>query len=101
MSESLPPELTPDLLRGLTSPRLNRRRFLQLGGLSALGVGLSACSIAGSKGSGGGLGGQAWRDEIAKFWANQKKQGHLDFANWPLYIDVKGNSHPSLDLFTK
>jgi spermidine/putrescine transport system substrate-binding protein len=98
MSDALP----PDLLRGLTSPRLNRRRFLQLGGLSALGLGLSACSIAGTKGSGGGLGGQAWRDEIAKFWAKQKKQGHLDFTNWPLYIDVgKGSDHPSLDLFTK
>jgi spermidine/putrescine transport system substrate-binding protein len=94
--------LSPDLLRGLTSPRISRRRMLQLGGLSALGVGLSACSIPGSKGSGGGLGGQAWRDEIAKFWANQTKQGHLDFENWPLYMDVgKNNSHPSLELFTK
>ena len=98
MNEALP----PDLVRGLTSRRLDRRRFLQLGGLSAVGLGLSACSIAGTKGSGGGLGGQAWRDEIAKFWAKQKKQGHLDFTNWPLYIDVgKGNDHPSLDLFTK
>jgi spermidine/putrescine transport system substrate-binding protein len=98
MSNSLP----PDLLRGLTGPRLNRRRFLQLGGLAAVGAGLSACSIAGSKSSGGNLGGQAWRDQIAKFWANQTKQGQLDFTNWPLYIDVgKGNDHPSLDLFTK
>jgi spermidine/putrescine transport system substrate-binding protein len=25
----------------------------------------------------------------------------LDFANWPLYIDVKNGHHPSLDQFTK
>lgn len=95
--------LPPDVVRGLTSPRLNRRRFLQIGGLAALGAGLSACSIPGSKGSGGGLGGQAWRDEIAKFWSNQTKQRQLDFENWPLYMDVgKTNTdHPSLDLFTK
>jgi spermidine/putrescine transport system substrate-binding protein len=94
--------LPPDLLRGMTSPRLGRRRFLQIGGLAALGAGLSACSIAGTKGSGGNLGGQAWRDEIAKYWARQTKHGQLDFTNWPLYIDVgKGNDHPSLDQFTK
>jgi spermidine/putrescine transport system substrate-binding protein len=96
------PSLPPDLLRGLTTPRLSRRRFLQVGAMSAIGVGLSACSIPGSKGSGSNLGGQAWRDQIAKFWSKQTKQGQLDFTNWPLYIDVgKGNDHPSLDLFTK
>ncbi len=96
-------ELPPDLLRGLTSPRLTRRRMLQLGGLSALGLGLTACSIPGSKGSGSSLGGQAWRDQIAKFWSTQKQQGQLDFENWPLYMDIgKTNSdHPSLDLFKK
>ena len=94
--------LPPDLLRGLTTPRVSRRRMLQLGGLAALGAPLAACSIPGSKGSGSSLGGQAWRDEIAKFWRNQTKQGHLDFVNWPLYIDVgKGNDHPSLDEFSK
>lgn len=96
-------ELPPDLLRGMTMPRVSRRRMLQLGGLAALGAGLSACSIPGSKGSGSNLGGQAWRAEIAKFWARQTKQGKLNFENWPLYMDVgKTNTdHPSLDLFTK
>lgn len=95
--------LPPDLLRGLTSPRMSRRNLLQLGGLSVLGLGLSACSIPGSKGKSGSLGGQAWRDEIAKFWSEQKKHGHVDFENWPLYIDVgkKASDHPSLDLFRK
>jgi len=95
--------LTPDLLRGLTSPRVSRRQVLRFGGLSALGLALSACSIPGTKGKSGSLGGQAWRDEIAKFWSLQKKKGQLDFENWPLYIDVgsKATDHPSLDQFTK
>ena len=86
--------MAPDLLRGLTSPRVSRRRVLQFGGLSALGAGLTACGIPGSKASGGGLGGQAWRDEIARFWSQQKKAGHLDFVNWPLYIDVGKGQRP-------
>ena len=95
-------EIPLDLLRGMTQPRLPRRRFLQFGGIGALSLALAGCSIPGSKGSGGGLGGQAWRDEIAKFWDNQKQHNQLNFENWPLYMDVgKGNDHPSLDLFTK
>jgi spermidine/putrescine transport system substrate-binding protein len=96
-------ELPPDLLRGLTTTRMSRRRLLQLGGLASLGAALSACSIPGSNGSGSKLSLNAARAEIAKFWAAQKKQGVLDFANWPLYIDVGNNKsdHPSLDLFTK
>jgi spermidine/putrescine transport system substrate-binding protein len=94
--------LAPDLMRGMTQPRLARRRFLQIGGLGALGLGLASCSIPGSKGAGGTLGGQAWRDQIEKFWLNQKQHHHFVFENWPIYIDVgKGSDHPSLDLFTK
>jgi spermidine/putrescine transport system substrate-binding protein len=98
-----PGALPPDLARGLTQPRaVSRRRLLQLGGLGALGIGLAGCSIPGSKGTGSALGGQAWRDEIEKFWAKQTKHGQLNFENWPLYMDVgKGSDHPSLDLFTK
>ena len=96
--------LSPDLLRGLTSKRLSRRRMLQVGGVSALGMTLAACGIPGASHS-SSLGGQAWRDEITKFWEkNKKNKGTLDFANWPLYIDVapknKGD-HPTLDAFTK
>jgi spermidine/putrescine transport system substrate-binding protein len=92
--------LPPDLLRGLTQPRLSRRRMLQLGGLSLLGLGLGGCSIAAARidpvarTTGG----------IDKFWARQKKTDQLNFANWSLYIDVAAhnqNDHPSLDLFTK
>jgi spermidine/putrescine transport system substrate-binding protein len=98
MDQSLP----PDLLRGLTTPRISRRRALQLGGLSALGLALTACSIPGAPGSKLGL--NAARKQIDAFWVAQKKTGQLNFENWPLYIDVSDsnqNDHPSLDLFTK
>jgi spermidine/putrescine transport system substrate-binding protein len=96
-----PHQMSPDLLRGMLAPRISRRRALQLGGLSALGLSLTACSIAGAN-TGSKLDLNAARKQIADFWANQKKTGQLNFDNWPLYIDVgKGNDHPSLDLFTK
>jgi len=99
----LPPDLPPDLMRGLTQPRISRRRALQFGGLSALGLALSACSIAGAPKSELGL--NAARKKIAEFWAQHPKPtGQLDFANWPLYIDVDAKNksdHPSIDIFTK
>jgi spermidine/putrescine transport system substrate-binding protein len=105
-----PATLPIDIARGLISPRMSpglsgrmsRRQALQAGGLGALGLILAGCSIPGQKGS--ALGGQAARDAVTKFWATAKKTGTLDFANWPLYIDVNAknqNDHPSIDLFTK
>ena len=99
--DSRTPAVPADLVRGLTSPRLSRRDALKFGGLSALGLSLAACGIPGA--STGGLGGQAWRNEIAKYWRDHKRTGTLDFESWPLYIDVvdKTGAHPSLDEFTK
>lgn len=103
MAEQLP----PDVLRGLTQPRVSRRGFLQAGGLSALGLALAGCSISGAKATGGGKNGDlsyvALRAQIEAFWAAQKQAGQLDFASWPLYIDTgkPATDHPSLDLFTK
>jgi spermidine/putrescine transport system substrate-binding protein len=62
---------------------------------------LAACSIPSST-STSKLSLYDAEQNIGSFWAAQKKSGTLDFANWPLYIDVgKGSDHPSLDLFTK
>ncbi|MCW2497746.1 spermidine/putrescine ABC transporter substrate-binding protein [Jatrophihabitans sp.] len=99
-------QLPPDLLRGLTTPRLTRRRAMQLGGMSALGLALAGCSISGSSpsaSSGGKVSLEVAREQIATFWASQKKGSQLNFANWPLYIDVgsKNSDHPTLDMFTK
>jgi spermidine/putrescine transport system substrate-binding protein len=102
MPEAGPPPIAPDMLRGLVNPRLTRRRALQLGGLSAVGLTLAGCSIAGAPQSKLGL--HAAREQINKYWAKQKKTGTLDFANWPLYIDEapkNKNDHPSIDIFTK
>ena len=38
------------------------------------------------------------KTEAEKFWAKQKKHGHVNFANWPLYIDT---SHETLKQFTQ
>jgi spermidine/putrescine transport system substrate-binding protein len=98
-------QLPPDLLRGLTTPRasrqLSRRRVLQAGGLASLGALLEACGIPAPPKS--DLGRSAPKSHIEAFWSRQRKQGTLDFANWPLYIDVGSSpsDHPSLDLFKK
>lgn len=96
----MPESLPPDLLRGLALPRMSRRSALKFGGLSALALSLSACSIAGSPGSKLGL--NAARTQIKQFWLDHPdKTGKLNFENWPLYIDTDQSDHPSLDLFTK
>ncbi len=72
----------PVLARGLTQPR--RRDVLGLGGLAAAGLALAACS-------GGGSPKRPVvhaQNAVARFWAAQKQHGHVNFANWPLYIDT-------------
>ena len=102
MPEPRPSDHLPaDVLRGLTSARLSRRSALHVGGASALALALAACGVSGGK---KGASGTAAVDAAKKFWAAQKQAGVLDFASWPLYMDVSAsnkNDHPSLDLFTK
>ena len=66
----------------MTQPR--RRDVLGLGGLAAAGLALAACSGGGSH--------PAHvvhaQNAVARFWAAQKRHGHVNFANWPLYIDT-------------
>ncbi|MCU7724358.1 spermidine/putrescine ABC transporter substrate-binding protein [Actinoplanes sp. KI2] len=82
------------LLRGLTQRRLGRRDALRISGLSALGAALAACGVQGRATPGA----SAAPDVVQKFWSGKAKTGHLDFANWPLYMDP---SHPELKKFTK
>ncbi|GIF13833.1 polyamine ABC transporter substrate-binding protein [Actinoplanes teichomyceticus] len=83
----------PSLLRGATTRRLGRRDALRLGGLSALAAGLAACGVQG-KGTP-----QASVDAgtLAGFWHGKTRNGKLDFANWPLYMDPE---RPELKRFT-
>ncbi|MBB2893779.1 polyamine ABC transporter substrate-binding protein [Flexivirga oryzae] len=82
-------------LRGLTQRRFSRRDLLQAAGLLA-GAGLIAgCSVPGARAS-----------VIPEgYWDDKKPSKYLDWANWPLYLDVgKENGrtvHPSLVEFTK
>ena len=90
----------PALVRGLTQPRISRRRLLKGAAAAGIGVGagslLSACGIAGTRDTGWEAGFD-WK----RWWAEQQQAGVLDFANWPLYIDRAHGTHPSLDMFEK
>ncbi|AXI79642.1 polyamine ABC transporter substrate-binding protein [Peterkaempfera bronchialis] len=84
--------------RSLTQGRaaLTRRSLLRAAGLGALAAGtLTACGIPAAQGNTGASSGT--EDDSAK-------EKVVNFANWPLYIDVdekdKGR-RPTLDAFTK
>jgi spermidine/putrescine transport system substrate-binding protein len=83
----------PSLVRGLTQRRFDRRDLLRASGLSALGMTLAACGVKGK----GKPAASVAPDAIAKFWGSKTKNGHVDFASWPLYMDPK---HPQLKKFT-
>jgi spermidine/putrescine transport system substrate-binding protein len=97
------PVTDPSVLRGLASPRLTRRQVLSAAGFGAGAIGLSgllaACGVKGAAApkastSPGGPGSAAW-------WAGQKLNHKVNFANWPYYIDVLKGKHPTLEHFTQ
>jgi spermidine/putrescine transport system substrate-binding protein len=103
MSEEITPDemsrIDPAFLRGLTQRRLTRRDVLRVAGLSAGGVGAAALLAA--------CGGGASTVDLpnahigtASWWAKQKLNRTVNFANWPYYIDITGGKHLSLEHFT-
>lgn len=85
----------PAFLRGMTQSRsITRRDAFRLAGLSAAGLALAGCGVQGKKVEPPKV------DAVADFWASQKKNDLLRFANWPLYIDKDGKRYPSLEMFT-
>jgi spermidine/putrescine transport system substrate-binding protein len=88
----------PSLWRGLTQPRLSRRQMLTTTGAGAAAAFLAACGVkgtgapAGTSSPSGGVGTAAW-------WSKQKLNHKVNFANWPLYIDVLNGKHPTLQHF--
>ncbi|GAA4509851.1 MULTISPECIES: ABC transporter substrate-binding protein [Nonomuraea] len=70
---------SPALYRGMTQPR-TRRDVFRLAGLSAAGLALAACGVQGQKAA------PPKADAVADYWASQKKNGKVVFANWPEYM---------------
>lgn len=83
----------PSLLRGLTRPR---RDVLKLFGATAAGLALVACGAEGEQQAPTGQ--SDIRSDVQRFWAGKTRNGHVDFANWPLYMDPK---QPELKEFTR
>ncbi len=86
------------LIAELQANDLTRRRLFRRAGAGALGLGfagfLAAC------GGGGGIEGGQGKEDATAIPAGQIAKT-LTFSNWPLYIDVKGKTHPTLDDFQK
>ncbi|MEA2656222.1 MAG: spermidine/putrescine transport system substrate-binding protein, partial [Chloroflexota bacterium] len=80
----------------LTQKRMTRRSALQGAGAVSMAAFLAACGI-GSK--------PTVAAHTNWVWDKATKAGVLDFANWPLYIDIleaKGKTtYPTLEQFTK
>ncbi|GAA4178991.1 spermidine/putrescine ABC transporter substrate-binding protein [Gryllotalpicola koreensis] len=98
------PSKSPALMRGLTQSRMSRRALLRGAGMGAGAIALSsllaACGIQGTQKAGGSTGGAV--TDWTKYWADHKKTGTLNFANWPLYIDQDDSGKSaSLAAFTK
>nr|WP_225312194.1 spermidine/putrescine ABC transporter substrate-binding protein [Microbispora cellulosiformans] len=87
----------PAFLRGMTQRRLGRRDAFRLAGLSAAGLVLAACGVQG-KGTAKPTSSAQAQSEVEAYWSGKTKNGHVDFANWPLYMDPK---QPELKRFTK
>ncbi|HZQ49259.1 MAG TPA: spermidine/putrescine ABC transporter substrate-binding protein [Candidatus Dormibacteraeota bacterium] len=102
MSKDIVPEhLDPAFIRGLTQKRITRRSALKGAGALSFASFLAACGIGG----GGGGTTTSGSQHVNWVWDKATKAGQLDFANWPLYIDVSGDennpTYPSLQKFTK
>ncbi|MBX6382938.1 MAG: spermidine/putrescine ABC transporter substrate-binding protein [Microbispora sp.] len=81
----------------MTRRRFGRRDAFRLAGLSAAGLALAACGVQG-KGTARPSSSAQAQSEVEKFWSGKTKNGHVDFANWPLYMDPK---RPELKQFTR
>jgi spermidine/putrescine transport system substrate-binding protein len=102
MSDQRPPAIDPAWIRGMTGRRMSRRDVLRSAGIGAGALGLSsllaACGVEGESQSTGPTAGAEGSPE---WWAKQEAGDHINFTNWPAYIDrdftVEGDaSRPSL-----
>ncbi|MBQ0868347.1 spermidine/putrescine ABC transporter substrate-binding protein [Streptomyces smyrnaeus] len=97
--EGLPEPVAKAWERGLTSGRaaMSRRRLLRAASLAAAGSTLAACGIPPAAGNKDGNGPEDTPD-------HSREEKVLNFANWPLYIDVDEKNkkkRPTLDRFER
>ena len=99
-----PMPIDPALLRGLTQRRFSRRDMLRYAGVGAGAAGLAsilaACGVK-SENAGASV---DLSVGTPQWWSQLKSVGHVNFTNWPQYIDVVRNngklSSPTLTEFT-
>ncbi|SEG86911.1 spermidine/putrescine transport system substrate-binding protein [Thermomonospora echinospora] len=77
----------PAFLRGLIQPRMRgpltgRRDVLRLFGAAGAGLALAACGVQGQGGKD-----KVSQSDVQKFWAGKAKNGTLNWANWPGYME--------------
>ena len=92
------PRLDPALARGLTSRRLSRRNMIKLGGISVGTLSFASILAACSSNSGGTSGGTQTAGSVN--FDPSSASNHVNFSNWPLYIDKAHGGYPSLEKFT-
>lgn len=78
--------IDPAFLRGLTRPRMARSTFarrdvLRMMGAAGAGLALSACGVQGQGGKE-----KVSQTDVQKYWAGKVKNGRLNWANWPGYM---------------
>jgi spermidine/putrescine transport system substrate-binding protein len=96
------PWTDPSWIRGMTQRRVSRRDLFRYAGAGAGALGLSsilaACGVSGEEQTTGPTPGG---EGSADWWAQQQAGDHINFTNWPAYIDrdfsIDGpGSRPSL-----
>jgi len=91
------PGLDAALARGLTSRRMSRRNMIKLGGIS-VGTLSFASILAACSGSSGTTSGTQAAGSVD--FDPSSASNHVNFSNWPLYIDKAHGDYPSLEKFT-
>jgi spermidine/putrescine transport system substrate-binding protein len=93
----MPPGMSSAFARGMTSRRMSRRDMIKLGGASVGTLSLASILAACSKESSPGGTGTAPAVDFDPANATD----HLNFTNWPLYMDKAHGTYPSLLEFEK
>jgi spermidine/putrescine transport system substrate-binding protein len=83
--------------RGMTTRRMSRRDMMKLGGVSVGTLSLASILAACSKESSGGATGSAPAVNFDPATAGD----HINFTNWPVYLDKAHGTYPSLEIFEK